>query len=92
MISNFLDICKYLIPPTSSLQVITVPSKVWRSKAKNCYKPITLIDVNDYLYFTRTYGKEVTRSPQWKPHTRTYLTIWDKPSFNSELTKDLRID
>ena len=34
----------------------------------------------------------MTRSPQWKPRPRTDFIVWNKSSFNAELTKDLIID
>ena len=90
--SKFTDLCKDFITPTSSLQVIIVLPKIWPPKAKSRYKPIVFIDMDYDLYILSTYGKVTTRSPQWKLRSITYLVIWDKYFFNSELTKDLRID
>ena len=74
------------------MQVITVPPKIWRPKAKNNYKPTVCTDVNDELYVLRSYGKSIIRSPKWKSHLRTDLILWDESSFTCELVKDLRID
>ena len=74
------------------MQVITISPKIWRHKAKNNYKPIVFIDVDDDLCVLRSYGKAMTRSPKWKPRCRTDLILWDESFFTSELEKDLRID
>ena len=47
-------------PPNPLVRVITVPTKAWRPKAKNKYKPIIYHDVDDDLYVLKVYGKAMT--------------------------------
>ena len=65
------------------VNVITVPPKIWRSKAKNKYKPVIYIDVNDDMYVLKTYGKAMTRLPRWLPRPRNDLILWDSISFTA---------
>ena len=80
-----------ILPNNYLVNVITVPPKNWRPKAKNNHKPINYKDVDDDLYVLKCFGKTIKRSPTWTPRPHTELILGKESSFLAELSKDLTI-
>ena len=64
--------------PGSSINVITVPSKIWRKNAINKYDPILYDDVDEDLYVFKSFDKSMTRTPHFVPRPRSDLILWYK--------------
>ena len=62
--SSLPDKMKSISPiVTTTINVISVPPKIWRSKPKNKYKSIICADVDERFYVYKYCGKSMTISP-----------------------------
>ena len=76
------------ITSLSSINVITVPLKIWRKKPVNEYTPIIYDDVDEDLYVFKSFGKIMKRSSHFTPHPRSDLILWDKSVDEPEVLRE----
>ena len=95
--------CSFLIQPTVTffdrtlplkvhLHVITIPTKIWRTKPIDRFIPLSPYpDVDDDLYLSPAYGLAIRRTKETPPppSTRDDLILWDEDIHLSRLQTHL---
>ena len=75
----------------SSVNVISVPPKIWRPKQKTNYKPMICTDVDEDLYIFKSFGKSMKRAASWTPRPRSDVIPWNTSLFQEELDNNFNI-
>ena len=75
----------------STINVISVPLKIWSPKKKNNYKPMICTNVYEDLYIFKSYGKTMKRSKSWTPRSRSDVIPWNTPLCQQELDNNFNI-